>query len=132
MGDLTKTKREMVDAIARRLGLPRADVVRVVDNVMLEIIENLARGYRWELRDFGVFEVKERKPRKGRNPRSGQEVQVPPRRVVTFRPGKYMKLVVDGKLPLTLPEDAGFSEPASPTQSSSSHTETQQPPATEA
>ena len=74
------------------------------------------RKPRWELRDFGVFEVKTRASRIGRNPRTGDQVPVPERKVVTFRPGKKMKEVVASGVPSPPPGDS--SEPTSDSSSS--------------
>jgi len=91
---VTMTKRELVIRVANSLGVTQSDVARIVEGVFETISETLAEGKRWELRDFGVFEVKTRASRIGRNPRTGDQVPVPERRVVTFRPGKQMKEMV--------------------------------------
>ncbi len=88
---MTMTKRELVIKVANRLGMTQNDVARIIEGAFETIAESLAEGHRWELRDFGVFEVKTRASRIGRNPRTGDQVPVPRRRVVTFRPGKKMK-----------------------------------------
>ena len=94
---MTMTKRELVIRVASKLGMTQSDVARIVEGAFDTISHSLAEGYRWELRDFGVFEIKVRASRIGRNPRTGDQVPVPERRVVTFRPGKKMKeLVSDG------------------------------------
>jgi nucleoid DNA-binding protein len=88
------TKRELVIQVANKLGMTQSDVARIVEGSFEAISKSLAEGHRWELRDFGVFEVKVRASRIGRNPRTGEQVPVPERRVVTFRPGKQMKELV--------------------------------------
>jgi len=88
------TKRELVIRVANSLGMTQSDVSRIIENTFDTLAKSLAQGERWELRDFGVFEVKVRASRIGRNPRTGDEVPVPERRVVTFRPGKQMKRLV--------------------------------------
>lgn len=88
---VTMTKRELVIKVANKLGMTQNDVAKIVEGAFETISESLAEGHRWELRDFGVFEVKTRASRIGRNPRTGDQVPVPKRRVVTFRPGKKMK-----------------------------------------
>lgn len=94
---MTMTKRELVIRVANKLGMTQSDVSKIIEGVFEAISDTLAEGKRWELRDFGVFEVKSRASRIGRNPRTGAQVPVPKRRVVTFRPGKKMKeLVADG------------------------------------
>lgn len=94
---MTMTKRELVIRVANKLGMTQSDVAKVIEGTFETISRSLANGERWELRDFGVFEVKTRAARIGRNPRTGDQVPVPERRVVTFRPGKKMKeLIADG------------------------------------
>ena len=91
---LTMTKRELVIRVANNLGMTQSDIARIIEGTFDAISDALAEGHRWELRDFGVFEVKTRASRIGRNPRTGDQVPVPERRVVTFRPGKKMKEMV--------------------------------------
>ena len=93
---MTMTKRELVIRVANKLGMTQSDVAKVIEGTFDTISQTLAEGERWELRDFGVFEVKTRASRIGRNPRTGDQVPVPERRVVTFRPGKKMKELVSG------------------------------------
>ncbi len=97
---MTMTKRELVIRVANRLGMTQSDVAKIIEGTFETISQALAEGSRWELRDFGVFEVKTRASRIGRNPRTGDQVPVPERRVVTFRPGKRMKELVSGQIPL--------------------------------
>ncbi len=88
---MTMTKRELVIRVANKLGMTQSDVSNIIEGSFDMISKTLAEGKRWELRDFGVFRVKSRASRVGRNPRTGDQVPVPERRVVTFRPGKKMK-----------------------------------------
>jgi integration host factor subunit beta len=67
------------------------DVERIVDVFFDEIAQRLAEGGRVELRGFGAFSTRERDPRKGRNPRTGEAVDVPGKRVPFFKPGKEMR-----------------------------------------
>jgi DNA-binding protein HU-beta len=94
---VTMTKRELVIRVANKLGMTQSDVSKIIEGTFDTISQSLASGQRWELRDFGVFEVKTRASRIGRNPRTGDQVPVPERRVVTFRPGKRMKELVAGE-----------------------------------
>lgn len=88
---MTVTKKEMVIHIARETKIKQIDVKKVVQQGLDYIIKTLADGKRIELRNFGVFKVKSRRSRIGRNPRTGETVSVPPRKVVVFRPGLVMK-----------------------------------------
>lgn len=85
-----KTKKDIVKTIADELGITQVAVKRAVQMTFDAIIDTLVDDGRIELRNFGVFEVKRRQGRKARNPRTGQEVFVPARNVVTFKPGKIM------------------------------------------
>ena len=85
------TKKDLVLAVARDTGITQVDVKRVVQRTLDHLIENLKEGKTIELRNFGVFKVRQRAPRRGRNPKTGQEVPVPPKRVVVFKPGLLMR-----------------------------------------
>jgi nucleoid DNA-binding protein len=86
------TKRDLVVRIAEETGLVQQDVQVVLQKALDYITEGLAKNETIEFRNFGVFEVRERKPRIGRNPnRPDQVVTIPARRVVKFKPGKVMK-----------------------------------------
>ena len=85
------TKKEIVKDIADILGLTQLKTKEVVQETFKAIINTLLEDGRIELRNFGVFEVKQRKARKARNPRTNQHVDVPPKNVVTFKPGKEME-----------------------------------------
>ena len=87
----TTTKREIAERVAQQTGLAQVAVKQIVQMLFDEIVNELAKGNRLEFRDFGVFEVVVRKARTGRNPRTGEKVAVPPKRVVTFKMGKVMK-----------------------------------------
>src|SRR4051794_7865362 len=85
------TKKEIVKQIADKIGLTQLKTKEIVQLTFDAIVETLLEEKRIELRNFGVFEVKQRKARKARNPRTGQRVDVPPKNVVTFKPGKEME-----------------------------------------
>ena len=83
---------ELLQALAREnSGLRAEEIERVVDVFFDEIGQRLADGGRVELRGFGAFSTRERDPRKGRNPRTGEAVEVPGKRVPYFTPGKEMR-----------------------------------------
>jgi len=85
------TKKDIILKVADETNLKQTDVKRIVQKTFDFMIEALVRGEKIELRNFGVFKIKERKSRTGRNPRTGQIVPVPPRKVVVFKPGLEMK-----------------------------------------
>src|SRR5215831_2688015 len=85
------TKKEIVKDISERAQLTQLKTKEIVQWTFDAIVDTLIRDGRIELRNFGVFEVKRRKARKARNPRTGDRVDVEPKNVVTFKPGKEME-----------------------------------------
>lgn len=85
------TKKEIVLKIVEDTRIKQVDVKKVVQKTFDEIVAALTRGERVELRNFGIFKVKSRRGRTGRNPRTGEAVPVPPKKVVVFKPGLIMK-----------------------------------------
>ncbi len=92
---MTLTKRDLVIRISEETGLIQQQVLEVIQKTLDYIAEALAKGEKVELRNFGVFEVKVRKARIGRNPNSPEtDVPIPERSVVKFKPGKEMRAEV--------------------------------------
>ncbi|MDP2939014.1 MAG: HU family DNA-binding protein [Candidatus Omnitrophota bacterium] len=85
------TKKDIVIKITDQTAIKQVDVKKVVQKTFDAIVESLAQGEKVELRNFGVFKIRERRARTGRNPRTGQTVPVPPRKVAIFKPGLEMK-----------------------------------------
>ena len=85
------TKKDIVMKVSNDTNVAQIDVKKVVQRTLDAIVESLERGETVELRNFGVFKVKSRRGRIGRNPRTGQEVQVPEKKVVVFKPGLILK-----------------------------------------
>jgi nucleoid DNA-binding protein len=85
------TKRDIAKQLAERYKMTNVDVQDVVQGTFDAILEALAKHGRIELRNFGVFEVRQRAARKARNPRTGEAVQVPAKKVVVFKPGRIME-----------------------------------------
>ena len=85
------TKKEIVRTISEQIGLTQLKTKEIVQKTFDAIVETLVEERRIELRNFGVFEVKQRAARKARNPRTGEEVNVPPKKVVVFKPGREME-----------------------------------------
>jgi nucleoid DNA-binding protein len=90
-------RKEIAQKIARKRDIPDRLAQDIVKEVFDTIINVLLKEGRLELRDFGVFLVKERQPRKARNPKTGQEVQLPKRKTITFKPGHNVKKKLLGK-----------------------------------
>ncbi|MCC6145795.1 MAG: integration host factor subunit beta [Candidatus Hydrogenedentes bacterium] len=93
------TKRELVIDVAEKLGYTQNEVSAVVQATLETITETLAEGNRLEIRNFGVFEIKKRDARIGRNPRTGEAVPITEKRVAVFKPGKMLKELVENQEP---------------------------------
>jgi len=85
------TKKEIVTKIADQTDIKQIDVKKVVQMTLDMIVDSLAEGQTVELRNFGIFKVKSRKARLGRNPKTGESVQIPEKKAVTFKAGLIMK-----------------------------------------
>ncbi len=92
------TKAEIVEEINERLGLTKKDIARVIDLFFEIVKEGLKSNEHIELRGFGTFEVKTREEREARNPKTGDTVTVPKRRVPYFRPGKELKSISKNRI----------------------------------
>ncbi len=93
------TKAELVDKIAEnKPGLTRKQVEVIVNTVLDGIKDALSREDKVEIRGFGSFRVRHRRAKEGRNPKTGETVSVPPKKVPFFKAGKEMREMVDGKL----------------------------------
>lgn len=85
------TKKDIVIKVSNETNLTQIDVKKIVQRTLDVVVESLERGETVELRNFGVFKVKNRRGRLGRNPRTGEEVAVPEKKVVVFKPGLILK-----------------------------------------
>ena len=89
------TKAELVEEVSRVSDLTKKHSEVIVDTVFRSIIDALHRGEKIELRGFGSFRLRKREPRKGRNPKTGDKVDVPPKKVPYFKPGKELKELIN-------------------------------------
>jgi integration host factor subunit beta len=89
------TKAELVEDVARAAELTKKDAERLVEIVFESIIETLNHGEKIELRGFGSFRVRERGARRGRNPKTGEPVNIPAKRVPYFKPRKELKELIN-------------------------------------
>jgi integration host factor subunit alpha len=87
----TVTRVDLVEAVYRRVGLSRAESARLVEAVLQEITDCLERGETMKLSAFGSFVVRSKGPRTGRNPKTGVEVAITPRRVMVFKPSEILR-----------------------------------------
>ena len=93
------TKAELVDKIAeKKPGLTRKDVEAVVNTVLDSIKDALSNEDKVEIRGFGSFRIRHRRAKTGRNPKTGETVSVPLKKVPFFKAGKEMREMVDGKV----------------------------------
>ena len=93
------TKAELVEEVSRVSDLTKKHSEVIVDTVFRSIITALHRGEKIELRGFGSFRLRRREPRKGRNPKTGDKVDVPPKKVPYFKPGKELKELINQEPP---------------------------------
>ncbi|WP_410514799.1 HU family DNA-binding protein [Paenibacillus sp. BR2-3] len=84
-------KSDLINAVTEATELPKKDVTKAVDAVFEAITEALQGGDKVQLVGFGNFEVRERSARKGRNPQTGEEIEIPSSKVPAFKPGKALK-----------------------------------------
>ena len=91
----TVTKRDLVIKLSNKTGIGQAEVLQVLETMMDTITSELASGNAVVMRNFGSFQVREMKGKVGRNPKNpGQDMKIPPRAIVKFKPGKKMKALV--------------------------------------
>lgn len=114
------TKAELVEDVARAAELTKKDAERLVEIVFESIIETLNQGEKIELRGFGSFRVRERGARRGRNPKTGDPVSIPAKRVPYFKPGKELKELIN--------DDNGSHSSSAPSSALPLGEENRQPP----
>jgi integration host factor subunit beta len=91
MNDSTLTKADLVEEVVKNTELPRNESEIIVETIFLGIIGALQNGDKIEIRGFGSFRTRQRRGRIGRNPKTGEKVEVPPKRIPFFKPSKELK-----------------------------------------
>lgn len=91
MSEKTLTRMDLSEAVFREVGLSRNDSAQLVESVLAHMSDALVRGEQVKISSFGTFNVRDKAARVGRNPKTGEEVPISPRRVLTFRPSHLMK-----------------------------------------
>ena len=91
MSDKTLTRMDLSEAVFREVGLSRNESAQLVESVLQHISDALVQGEQVKLSSFGTFSVRDKSARIGRNPKTGEEVPISPRRVLSFRPSHLMK-----------------------------------------
>ena len=98
MSSQTVTRADLTDAVYREIGLSRSESQALVESVLDRMIDSLVSGENVKLAGFGTFALREKKERIGRNPKTGEEVPITPRRVLVFKPSQVMKDRVNAAL----------------------------------
>ena len=101
----TVTRADLCEAVYQKVGLSRTESAALVELVLGEITNCLERGETVKLSSFGTFAVRQKSQRMGRNPKTGDEVPIAPRRVLVFRPSHVLKAVINGQTPAPDGED---------------------------
>jgi integration host factor subunit beta len=102
------TRSDLVEELANRFGqLTHRDAEYAVKTILDAVSDALVRGHRIEIRGFGSFSVNRRPPRMGRNPRSGESVAIPEKRVPHFKPGKALREAVDAQTQILASQASG-------------------------
>ena len=91
------TKAELVEEVSEKTGLPKKQAEIVVNTVFESIVETLKTGEKIELRGFGSFRIRQRDSRMGRNPKTGEKVDVPAKRIPYFKPGKELRELLNSE-----------------------------------
>ncbi len=94
----TVTRAQLTEAVVQEVGLSRIESAEMVESVLAEVSEALVRGETVKLGSFGSFMVRQKRQRMGRNPKTGDEVPIPPRRVLVFRPSHVLKKSINDSL----------------------------------
>ena len=98
MSEKTLTRMDLSESVFREVGLSRNESADLVESVLEKISASLVSGEQVKISSFGTFSIRQKNARVGRNPKTGEEAPIPPRRVLTFRPSHLMKdRVSDGK-----------------------------------
>ncbi len=114
------TKAELVDEVARAVQLTKKQAETIVNIVFDSIVDSLRSGQKIELRGFGSFRLRSRKSRTGRNPKTGEKVEVPSKKIPYFKPGKELKELINQAVTVTAqPAEGaeGHDGPSTPDQS---------------
>lgn len=101
------TKAELVDEVAHAVQLTKKQAETIVNIVFDSIVDSLRAGQKIELRGFGSFRLRSRKSRTGRNPKTGEKVDVPSKKIPYFKPGKELKELINQTQPAAEPDGSG-------------------------
>ena len=93
------TKAEIIEQIYEKVGFSKQESAEIVEMVFDTMKETLEKGEKVKISGFGNFVVRQKRPRVGRNPQTGQEIEISARRVLTFRPSQVLKTILNGNEP---------------------------------
>ncbi|MDE1940317.1 MAG: integration host factor subunit alpha [Alphaproteobacteria bacterium] len=99
MSTKTLTRADLSEAVFQAVGLSRNESAQMVEDMLEEICSALSKSETVKLSSFGTFAVRQKSQRVGRNPKTGDEVPIAPRRVLVFRPSHVLKAVINGQTP---------------------------------
>jgi integration host factor subunit beta len=108
------TKADLINIVAKRLDITQVQSGIIVEAALRSVVSALQGGQEVEIRGFGSFRFRNRAPRKGRNPKTGEKVDVPPKKIPYFKMGKELKALLNGAGPV---EEDKVSEAPTPTES---------------
>ena len=106
MSAKTLTRADLTESVFKAVGLSRNESAQMVEDMLEEICSALTDGQTVKLSSFGTFAVRQKSERVGRNPKTGREVPIAPRRVLVFRPSHVLKAIINGQTPPHEAEDA--------------------------
>jgi integration host factor subunit beta len=107
------TKADLIDEVSRLAELTRKDSEVIVETIFDSVVRSLRAGDKIEIRGFGSFRTRQRRPRVGRNPKTGERVEVPAKKIPFFKPSKELKDLVNASAAAAVPA-APVTPPASP------------------
>lgn len=102
----TVTRADLADAVYREVGLSRNESAALVESVLELVADALQRGESVKISAFGTFAVRQKGRRVGRNPKTGVEVPIPPRKVLVFRPSQVLRARINGETPVAVDDEA--------------------------
>ena len=114
------TKADLINIVAKKLDITQVQSGIIVEAALRSIVNALRGGQEVEIRGFGSFRFRNRAPRKGRNPKTGEKVDVPPKRIPYFKMGKELKALLNGQPEGAPAEEAGAAATPGPSEQSES------------
>jgi len=106
------TKADLIEEVSRVVEMTRKEAEVIVEAIFDSIVRSLRGGDKIEIRGFGSFRTRQRQPRVGRNPRSGEQVVIPEKLVPHFKPGKALREAVDAQVPVASSDASGNTPPS--------------------